>query len=198
MNPFVKTETKIIVLSSGIFATTGTKNKDKTIAERICAEISRTIASDQEKVLQFDWWTEVVGMIPDQVSSSIVAIEKTISEKSELADLCISPMFVKRSTADLTTGIESLIANMPELQLPEFKSLNCFSISSTEKGDLQISLVNLTINKHETSGMYSVSGSRTETSINYTNQKIMKGIDYLFGNSDVLTDEPFYVCVYPT
>jgi hypothetical protein len=198
MNPFVKTGTKIIVLSSGIFATTGTKNKDKTIAERICAEISRKIASDPEKVLQFDGWTEVVGMIPDQVSSSIVAIEKTISEKSELADLCISPMFVKRSTADLTTGIESLIANMLELQLPEFQSLNCFSISSTEKGDLQISLVNLTINKHEISGKYSVSGSRTETSINYTNQKIMKGIDDIFGNFDVLTDEPFYVCVYPT
>ena len=117
MNPFVKTETKIIVLSAGIFAATGTKNKDKTIAEQICAEISQKIASDKEKVLQPDWWNKVVGMIPDQVNSSIGAIKTTISEKSELADLCISPEFRKSSTADLTIGIESLIAKMPELQM---------------------------------------------------------------------------------
>lgn len=196
-NPFVSIRTSV---SAGFFAASGTQKQGVTMAERICAALSSVIAEDKAKVFQPESWSQSVGNIPYQINSLEAEINKTISENtapSELAKLCISPKFLKTSTADLTSGLETLIENLPKLQSLESLNLNCISISLSKSGDLQISLAILAIDGTDSdlpsSGTRSVKGTLSETIAGYKDH--MKDFDEIFGDFEALKATPYYVCV---
>jgi flagellar biosynthesis component FlhA len=191
LNPFVRT-------SAGIFAATGSRAQEPTIAERICAAVSGKIASDIDKALDSAWWTECAGMIPGQVPANILkasnaSIVAKQGEPIQIANLCISPVFANGTVATLPAAIAGLIATLPNLQ-----SLNSLTISLSEGGALQISLAIITIQRTGSSqpGLWTESAAfeRTETTVNYGDENVASEIDELFGAFEALKDEPYYVC----
>lgn len=192
MSQFVRT-------MAGVFAATGSNQQGPSIAERMSAAVVAKIAGEPERILRPAWWAESVSMIPEQSPANTSSAKSSIYEKTAphgFADLCISPAFRATSTADLTAGIERLLAKLPTLQ-----SLNCLSIAFSKRGDLQISLA--IISSDQTSASQISAGTRalsvdlTESLVNYSNRDVAQHIDQIFGSFAALGDTSYYVCVRP-
>jgi hypothetical protein len=185
---------RFLVASAGVFVAIGGAS-ETTVAEHICAVMSRKIATEHDKMLDPSWWGECVSMIPGQVHSSVEKYEGRLQSEEEkptwLANLCVSSNFRQATLATLPTALGGLIATLPPLH-----SLNCLTIALSSSGALQISLAILAT--HAAASGSSASGQLTETIVDYANKNLARRIDGLFGGFKPLKNEPYYVCVRPT
>ena len=115
MNPFIQTR-------AGVFAAMASKLGPPLICERICAAICSKLAQHPARSLDPDYWKEIVGLIPEQIAGADISGELTLlrdTASAQLAQLCVSPRFAADSLVDLSSGMNSLIS-----QLPSFPCLN--------------------------------------------------------------------------
>jgi len=182
MNPFV-----LVSASAGIFAATGRGANIITIAGRICAAVAGKIEGEGDKILDPAWWTTTVGMIPGQTPAGVSARTISGQEAAQLANLC-TRADDPATLARLQTAIAGLITALPPLS-----SLNCLTISQSKTNLLRISLAIVAVDRKGASVTTKV--DRSETTVNYGDAKMASEIDEIFGSTEPLTNQPYYVCV---
>jgi hypothetical protein len=181
MNPFLSS-------SSGIFATI-----EEEIAEKIIAAVSSKISElPLKNRLNINEWATIVNYIPVQVPTSQKEFNSDV-KRSEIAGLCVSSSFREKSIVNLTSGIKSLIEEIPSLY-----SLTSLSLSFSQQKELLISLAQLTINENQSDSLVSVECTMIESVINYSNPETAKKIQGIFANFEPLGNQPYYVSVKPT
>jgi hypothetical protein len=181
MNPFLSS-------SSGIFATI-----EEEIAEKIIAAISNKILElPLTSRFNVDEWAKIIAHIPAQVATSQKQFNSNV-KRSQLAEICLSESFRQKSIVDLTSGIKSLIEEIPSLY-----SLTSLSLSFSQQKELLISLAQLTVNENTSDSLVSVECRMSESVVNYSNQGTAKEITKIFANFKPLGNQPYYVSVKPT
>jgi hypothetical protein len=198
MNPFIQTRV-------GVFAAMGSKDGPPLICERICAAVCSRLAQDPAHSLDPDHWKKIVGAIPEQIPAIPAATgELTLSRDSaaaQLAKACVSPQFIADSLVDLSSGMNSLIS-----QLPPFPSLNALGVALDKNGMVQISLTTITVAPSDAAAFFkdsrSASYRREETLINYSKKDSPAKFEKLFGSAKLANltmtvegEAPYYFAV---